>query len=91
MIREIVKLTGRRAALLLALPLLLSACTEDPAAPIQIDGTGNVEGVLFLDADDNGVFDPAGGDVAVEGVRVVVVDRESGDGVIGSPATSGTS
>ena len=88
MIGETLKPLGRRVAVLLALPLLLSACTEDPADPSVIEGTGNVEGILFLDADDDGVFDPAAGDVPVEGVRVVAVDRETGDEVFGSPATS---
>ena len=88
MIGETLKLLGRRAALLLALPLLLSACTEDPADPVTIVGTGDVEGILFLDADDDGVYDPAAGDIPVQGVRVVAVDRETGDEVFGSPATS---
>jgi DNA/RNA endonuclease YhcR with UshA esterase domain len=58
----------------LLLPLL-AACDHDPAPPFAIDGTGAIEGALFLDTDRDDRFDPAAGDMALSGIRLELRER----------------
>lgn len=51
------------------------ACSDDPADPFEITGTGSVEGFLYFDSNRDGVFDPSAGDEAVSGVQVAVRNR----------------
>lgn len=66
---------------------LWAAC-EDPAPPLEIEGTGSVAGLVFFDKNEDGIFDPSDGDAAVPGVDLVVRDRGTGD-VLGPTETSG--
>jgi len=70
----------RARALLLAAALGgaglgLAACDVDPAPIFQVEGTGSIDGFLFLDADRSGVFDPFAGDAPLAGVPFEVRDR----------------
>lgn len=82
----------RRAALALtcALGLGLAGCEDDLAPQFEVTGTGSVEGLVFFDAVEDGVYDPASGDVPVEGVFVAIQDRGTGQTFSGATATSGT-
>jgi hypothetical protein len=59
---------------------LCVACAEDPAPPFEVEGSGQLAGRLFFDADNNGLFSPLGGDTLLRGVRVEI--RERGSSVI---------
>jgi hypothetical protein len=67
---------------------LLAAC-ETPSTPPQfeIEGTGAVEGRLFLDEIRDGFYDPAGGDQPLAGVQVVLRDRGTTQ-VLAGPVTT---
>jgi len=68
----------RRAAVLLAAGASLAgaaACSEDPAPPFEPTGTGTVAGILFFDADNNGIYNPVAGDSALPGVGVQLRNR----------------
>jgi hypothetical protein len=68
----------------------VAACDVDPAPPFVVDGTGAIDGFLFLDADRSGFFDPFAGDEPLAGVPFEVRDRGTtrafggGAGVTGS-------
>jgi DNA/RNA endonuclease YhcR with UshA esterase domain len=53
----------------------LAACDVDPAPVFQVEGTGAIDGILFLDADRSGVYDPFAGDALLGGVPYEVRDR----------------
>lgn len=57
---------------------LLGGCDDDIDPPITIDGTGAVEGLVFFDVSEDGIFDPAAGDQALGGVGVAVQERGTG-------------
>lgn len=65
---------------------LLVAC-QDVDPPLNVTGNGDVEGLVFFDASEDGVFDPSDGDFAVQGVGVAV--RERGTEENFGTATSG--
>lgn len=67
----------------------LVACQSDLAPQHEITGNGGVEGLVFYDAVEDGVYDPASGDVPVAGVVVAVQDRGTGNTFSGGTATSG--
>lgn len=73
----------------LAAVALLAACDDEVAPPFSIEGTGSVEGLVFFDASEDRVFDPADGDYAVSGVAVAVLERGTGETFAGGTATSG--
>ena len=79
----------RVGAMLVVLALSLAACNDDLAPPFSIEGTGGVEGLVYFDLSEDGVYDPADGDYAVEGVRVAVQDRGTGQTFSGATARSG--
>lgn len=84
-------LRGPRA-LALALGLAgvaMMGCGTDLAPPIEISGEGNIEGFVFFDASEDGIFDPSDGDYAVEGVGIVIRNRGTEDNVSNGSATSG--
>jgi hypothetical protein len=64
----------------------LTACDDSIAPQFEVDGTGTVEGLLFLDVDNDEIFDPADGDEPVAGVGVAVRVRNTDD-VIASATT----
>lgn len=63
------------AAALAFLGWTATACADDPADPFTVQGTGSVEGFVYLDANDDGHFDPSDGDEPVDGVSVAAVVR----------------
>jgi hypothetical protein len=66
------------------------ACGTDIAPPIEISGEGNIEGLVFFDADEDGIFDPSDGDYAVANVGIVIRNRGTQDNVANGSTTSGT-
>ena len=68
--------THRRGpvALLLAVALM-AGCEDRLAPPLSILGTGSIEGLIFFDAGEDGIFDPADGDFGVVGVNVAIRNR----------------
>ncbi len=64
----------------------LTACDDSVAPQFVVDGTGTVEGLLFLDVDNDEIFDPADGDQPVAGVGVAVRVRNT-DEVLASATT----
>lgn len=92
MLQEIMRTHAQRTALtatVLGFGLLLGGCADDPAPPFEIEGTGAIEGFLFLDANDDGVFDPSAGDEPVPGVEVSARERGT-TRVLGSATTAAT-
>jgi len=83
---QTIRRTGLAASLLAV--AMLVAC-ETPSAPPQfeIEGTGAVEGRLFLDEARDGFYDPAGGDQPLAGVTVVLRDRGTTQ-VLAGPVTT---
>jgi DNA/RNA endonuclease YhcR with UshA esterase domain len=77
-------------ALALIAALFVPACEGDLAPQFEITGTGSVEGLVFFDVAEDGVFDPASGDVPIAGVGVAVQDRGTGNTYPGGTATSGS-
>lgn len=69
--------------------LALAACEADQAPQHEVTGSGGVEGLVFFDAVEDGIYDPASGDVPVAGVVVAVQDRGTGNTFSGGTATSG--
>jgi DNA/RNA endonuclease YhcR with UshA esterase domain len=69
--------------------LSVGSCADDLAPQFTIDGTGAVEGLVFLDVVEDGVFDPAAGDVPIEGVSIAIQGRGTGTTFPGGTASSG--
>ena len=69
----------RRLAGVAAVALAASACSEEPAPPFTVEGTGSISGQLFFDADNNGEFTPVGGDTLLTGVAVRLLERADND------------
>src|SRR5688572_27581477 len=63
--------TGVGCALLLG----TAACEDDLPPVFEVPGTGNVEGLVFLDADRSGTYDPSAGDRLLNNVNVRLVER----------------
>jgi hypothetical protein len=84
--------TNRRAPAAIALACLTAlvmACEDDLAPLFEIAGTGDVEGLVFFDVMEDGVFDPAAGDEPIAGVGVAVQDRGTGNTFAGGTASTG--
>jgi DNA/RNA endonuclease YhcR with UshA esterase domain len=81
-------LKSMRAALLAGV-VALAACDLEPAAPLVIDGTGAIEGLLFFDANRDGRFDPSAGDSILRNVRVQVLERGTTRVLASGTATTG--
>ncbi len=77
---------GGVVALLLALTLA-AGCDDDLAPLLGILGTGSIEGLIFFDKSEDGVFDAADGDFGVAGVIVAIRNRGTEDNF--ATATSG--
>ena len=61
--------------LLLAVVVGMTACSDDPEPGFEVEGSGSVEGLVFFDADKNGVFDPSAGDTPLPNVGISVLAR----------------
>lgn len=77
-----------RAATAALAALLLVGCDDDPAPPFSIEGTGALEGLVFLDANEDGRFDPSDGDQAVSGVDLTVRERGTTSVLAGGTAST---
>ena len=66
----------------------VGAC-DDVAPPIEIDGTGTVEGLVFFDVDEDRLFDPADGDSPIAGVGVAIQNRGTGQSFSGGATSTG--
>jgi hypothetical protein len=75
---------GVRAALLAVAVMGMAACEDDVPPPFEIAGTGSVEGLLFLDADRNGLYDPSAGDVLLPDVNVQLFERGTANAIAGA-------
>ena len=65
-----------------------AACDDEQAPPFEIEGTGDVAGQLFFDADNNGQFSPLGGDTLLRDVEVRLVVRNDPGQTIASTTTT---
>ena len=74
-------------ALLVVAGTVGTACAEDPAPLFAVEGSGEIEGRLFYDADNNALFTPLGGDTVLAGVTVMLLERASDD-VLGETTTN---
>lgn len=85
----------KRPAVGAALPMLalglLAGCDDGVTPQYEVGGTGAVEGLVFFDANGDGSYDPAGGDQALQGVEVVLLQRGTGSALAGAEATSDAS
>ncbi len=69
---------------------LMGACDSDLAPPLSVDGFGSVEGLVFFDANEDGVFDPSAGDLPLGGVGVAIQNRGTGETFSGATTQSGS-
>lgn len=53
----------------------LVACDTDIDPQVRLDGTGEIEGFLFFDVSEDGLFDPSDGDVAIAGIGITLRER----------------
>lgn len=85
--------TSRRLLALGAAILGIAACSVDPdqAPPTSLEGTGTVQGRLYFDANNNGSYDPLGGDLPIAGKTITLGRRAdlSTTGVIATTTTGG--
>jgi hypothetical protein len=66
----------RRHSLLAAAVLLaVAACSDDQAPPFQVQGSGDIAGQIFFDADNNGRYTPLGGDTVLASLPVILRAR----------------
>ena len=66
---------SRYFALAACLAFAATACDDEQAPPFEIEGTGDIAGQVFFDADNNGLFTPLGGDTLLTGVQVKLLVR----------------
>lgn len=64
-----------RAAAVLFFTALTTACTGDVAPPFEVEGSGEIEGRVFFDANGDGEYNPAGGDDPIADHRVELRER----------------
>lgn len=86
---SILKRFATRAAGLGVAAVVLVAGCNDIAPPLVVDGTGGVEGMVFFDASEDGVFDPSDGDFAMPGIGIAVRRRGTDEVFTGGAATTG--
>lgn len=80
-----------RAAVAAGLTLavvVFAACEDDLAAPLSVDGTGTLTGLVFFDVEEDGVFDPLSGDIPLGDVGLAVQARGTGETFAGGTTTT---
>ena len=75
-------------AMLLALTLVI-ACDDELAPPLAVVGSGSLEGFVFFDASEDGVFDAADGDFGIAALSVAVQERGTGQTFSGGSTSTG--
>jgi hypothetical protein len=87
-------ISGARSAKLrwlIAGAVLLFGCKDDPAPVFEVAGSGGLEGLVFLDNDVNGRFDPSAGDLPLPNVRVSVRERGTAQVIAGTTVQTNAS
>ena len=74
---------------LLAFAAVFAGACDDPDPLLELDGSGSVAGLVFFDADEDGVFDPSDGDAPVSGVSLAVRNRGTSDVFSGANDVTG--
>jgi hypothetical protein len=82
---------GARAALFAVAVMGAAACEDDVPPPFEIAGTGSIEGLLFLDFDRNGLYDPSAGDRLLPDVNVQLYERGTQNLIAGANSTTDAS
>ena len=67
---------------------VLAACAQELPPQFAVTGSGTLSGILFLDRDRSGTFDPSSGDSALGHVHLVVHPRGSSDVIAGAETTT---
>lgn len=73
--------------LLAAVVLNIAAC-EGVDPQLTFAGTGSLDGFVFFDASEDGIFDPSDGDYGISGVGLTVFERGTQSTVSGGTASS---
>ncbi len=71
--------------------LAAGGCDTEIAPPLQVVGTGMIEGLVYFDADEDGIFDPSDGDSAISGLGIAIQDRGTGQTFAGGTTQSDAS
>lgn len=87
--RPNLRLRSALVAGLAALALALSGCAEDTSAPFDHSGEGEVDGLVYFDAERTGVFDPSDGDELLSDVALEVRERGTTRAFQGSQVLTG--
>lgn len=73
----------------LSIGALAVACGNDePAPPFEVNGTGTLEGLLFFDANRDGIFDPSAHDSVLGNVNVSLRERGTTSVIAGSTTST---
>jgi hypothetical protein len=86
--RSAVADAGWRLGALVLVGLTAMGCGADVAPPFDTSSTGSVEGLVYFDASEDGIFDPSDGDSALVGVGIAVQDRGTGQTFASGGATT---
>lgn len=65
----------RNAIAMIAAAAVAGSCSDSPAPPFVVKGTGSIAGIMFFDRDQNGLFDPSAGDTTLRNVHVYAAVR----------------
>ena len=68
--------------------LSVAGCDYELLPPYEAEGTGDLAGRVFFDANRNGTFEPLAGDEALPGVTLAVLERGTSSVVAGGTATT---
>ena len=76
----------RGAALAAVAIMALGACDGDIEDPFEVEGTGDISGLLFFDAERDGFYEPVEGDSALANIPLTLRTRGTND-IIASTTT----